>query len=834
MKVILKALVFTLILVTQATAAELAMPEPQSGMIVLPKGHERTAHPGQAFMGGSMQESLTSVAFSWNDDGLEVTFDCGDTNIVAAQGDARDNANAWKDDCVELLLDPGHKHSLPILIRVSAAGALWDARGADAAFNIDGLKARTVRTATGWRARIEIPWRGLGVKTPQDGEVWGMNLRRINQTGSFSLKTMADGSWMPQTIDPQDVLGSGHLAFILPETAADDAKLAAMRKNLEQGHERAIRDWAGPNDGDVITLGNKPITVPYLGRVASGSPARQATEATISRDAKELVVHFECEDADITAALEGHDNPKLWKDDSVYVWLDPAHDHQTTIMIQVSAGGVVSDSKGGDTKWNLEGLVTDVKKTATGWSATIRMPFQGLGVESPKDGTLWGFNLSRMDQPGAYDYSRMQMTSLALIPGGDLGQAHRWRHLAFGKAVDPATTPAHVARRKAVDERIAEKAADEAAEFKRLAAYRGVPANTQAREDVHKIVKWFSELPTRKENRFLLANDIWCYDTVDGKTGMDAGFIRFAESIHKKTGKWLPMIHVSFGDPSNPAQKPFIAEQAVRHAIDYWKAGGLVHIHINPNSPLSGDAQGGPNSLNGRERIAEVLEPGTAANKRWMQSLDAYAKCLAELRDNGVVVLWRPLHEMGFDNCYWYDWGATRDGDVYKKIWRHMFKYFSEEKKLDNLVWVWGGGGTHSLDMYPGPEYVDLVGFSHYGSETVRPGNEYEHMLKYNKPIAFTEFGPGGSEEPAYDNLNLIRAVREQYPMMISATYWHSWTGVRTAIADCRNVEALMNHPWVIDRDKLDWRATKVDMEKNRARMLPTKESESGRKEPAP
>jgi beta-mannanase len=140
-----------------------------------------------------------------------------------------------------------------------------------------------------------------------------------------------------------------------------------------------------------------------------------------------------------------------------------------------------------------------------------------------------------------------------------------------------------------------------------------------------------------------------------------------------------------------------------------------------------------------------------------------------------------------------------------------MFKYFSEEKQLDNLVWVWGGGGTHSLEMYPGPEYVDMVGFSHYGSETTRSHNEYEHMLKYNKPVSFTEFGPAGNEEPAYDNLNLIRAVREQYPQMISATYWHSWTGVRTAIADCRNVEALMNHPWVIDRDELDWREVKVD-----------------------
>jgi mannan endo-1,4-beta-mannosidase len=672
-----------------------------------------------------------------------------------------------------------------------------------------------VRIATGWRARVGVPWKGLGVPEPKDGEVWGLNLRRIDQTGSFSLKTMADGAWMPQSTDPQDALNSGHLAFVLQETLADDAKLAAMRQNLADGHALAIRAWAGPNDGDALLLGAAPVTLPNLGRIASGAPARQATKATIARDDNGLIVSFDCEDADLCAAQEGRDNPKIWKDDSVYVWLDPAHDHTGMIMVQVTASGVVNDSRNGDAKWNLEGLVAETKRTETGWTAHLVLPFAGLGVESPATlarpahsslSPLWGFNLCRMDQPVAYDYYRMQMTSFALIPGGDAGARHRWGHLAFGKVVDPAASAVHAALKKTVDARLVAEAAAAKAEQERLAVFRGLPANLKASEDVHKIVKWLTELPDRKENRFLLGNDIWCYDTIDGKTGMDAGYLRFAASIHKKTGKWLPMIHVSYGDPSNPEQKPSVAEQANAQAIAYWKAGGLVHIHVNPNSPLNGAAMG-PKSLEGRERIAEVLQPGTEANKRWLQTLDAWAKQLAELRDNGVVVLWRPLHEMGFEGCYWYDWGAVKSGEVYKKIWQHMFKYYSEEKKLDNLVWVWGGGGPHSLEMYPGAEYVDMVGFSQYGSDVIRFDNEYEHMLRYGKPISFTEFGPAGTEEPAFDNLALIRAVREQYPMMVSATYWHSWTGVRTAIADCRNVEALMNDPLVIDRDELDWRA---------------------------
>ncbi len=78
----------------------------------------------------------------------------------------------------------------------------------------------------------------------------------------------------------------------------------------------------------------------------------------------------------------------------------------------------------------------------------------------------------------------------------------------------------------------------------------GLPANPMASEDVHKILKWFTELPGREENRFVLGQDIWAYDMPNHPRGgsLDIGYKRFVESIHDKTGKWLPMIHVSYDD----------------------------------------------------------------------------------------------------------------------------------------------------------------------------------------------------------------------------------------------------------------------------------------------
>ncbi len=808
------------------TAGEVKLPEPQSGLIVLPKGIERKAYPGSAFLGGGMKDAVAEVGLSWNDKELVAVFDCKDESIVAVQGDGRDNPMSWKDDAVELLLDPGHQHGVPTLVRVSAAGALWDAKGTDSSYNIPGVSSRVVHTENGWRATMVVPWEGLGVKAPVDGEIWGLNLRHINQTGSYKLETMQEAGWAPVPhLDVQDVMLSGHMAFVLPETLEDDTRLARMRQNVADGQAQAIRGWAGPNDGDVITLDGKPVTIAQLGRTDSGVPPRQATRVTIDRTADALLVSFDCEDRDISGTMEGRDNFMLWKDDSVYVWLDPAHSHarEDMIMLQVSAAATITDGRGGDNEWNLEGLVADVKKTDRGWTAQLTIPFKGLGVETPKNNTIFGLNLSRMDQPGKYEYSKMQTSSLATIPGGDLGAMHRWGHLAFGKAVDPAKTETHIARKQTVDAKLAADAAADAAEQKRLRANWGLPANPNASEDVHKIVAWLCQLPQRKEKRLIVGQCAGRQERYSYEYGNPS------EIIYNATKNWPGMLHFGFNDQFSSWYKsdPDCNKKGVSMAIKFWQEqGGLVHFFINPVNPWNKRHIFEPDKLAGRERITELLTPGTEGNTTWMAILDEYAARLTELRDAGVVVVWRPLHEMGFKSMYWYDAGATPDREVFKDIWRHMFRYFTYEKKLDNLIWAFGaGGGPAAYEMYPGPDYVDLVGFSNYGPGENVFNNEYKHTTHLGKPFAFTEFGNYAGSKPG-DALNLVRAVRERYPLTTFAVYWGSWHRSPASLPDSDNMVKLMNHPWALHTGNLDWKDTKVDLEKSRARKVQHKEFE--------
>ena len=370
-------------------------------------------------------------------------------------------------------------------------------------------------------------------------------------------------------------------------------------------------------------------------------------------------------------------------------------------------------------------------------------------------------------------------------------------------------------------------------EDEQLHALAGVPANPRATADAYKVLQYLTELPDRERRRFLPAQDIWSYEG-----GIDGGYERFVVKLAEKTGKWLPLLHVSYPDSSvDPDKAGKICADANRHAIAYWQAGGLITIHTNPANPWTG---GGSGDLAQREKLPNVLKPGTPENLAWTRSLDALSSHLAVLRDAGVVVLWRPLHEMTFINCYWYDCGACGDREVFKDIWRYMFRYMTYEKGLDNLLWVYSvadvgsWNGPEPDSVYPGGEYVDVVGISLYGNSVEIDGGAYEKLLALGKPFAFSEFGPGhhggatGMKEDvasSFDNMTLIRQVREKYPRTIYAAYWHSWTGAQMAIVDNPNADRLFEDPWVASRDDVNWKDAQVpDLDEKRRRVVQHKE----------
>ncbi|HEY6737081.1 MAG TPA: glycosyl hydrolase [Candidatus Saccharimonadia bacterium] len=136
-----------------------------------------------------------------------------------------------------------------------------------------------------------------------------------------------------------------------------------------------------------------------------------------------------------------------------------------------------------------------------------------------------------------------------------------------------------------------------------------------------------------------------------------------------------------------------------------------------------------------------------------------------------TIVFIRFAHEFNGD---WYDWKVTSGNvDAFKTTWQHVHQMVKEEliDKGKNAQLVWSpNDGNHSdataEQMWPGDQYVDVVGVDSYGWEgdTAAPtagsidnprGIEMwrQFAQKHGKPMSFPEWGTDPShtyDEPQY------------------------------------------------------------------------------------
>jgi hypothetical protein len=141
----------------------------------------------------------TTATLQANQTYLTVTFTCWDpaliTNVIG-----RDHVDLWKNDNVELFIDPGHAHDLDgdwIHFLLTASGQIFDERGpvsgyfnsrmpmgGNPAFQFEGLQVNTSPTSNGWTAHIVLPWASFGF-IPQPGALLGFNLNRTDPPDGY-------------------------------------------------------------------------------------------------------------------------------------------------------------------------------------------------------------------------------------------------------------------------------------------------------------------------------------------------------------------------------------------------------------------------------------------------------------------------------------------------------------------------------------------------------------------------------------------------------------------------------------------------------------------------
>lgn len=133
----------------------------------------------------------------------------------------------------------------------------------------------------------------------------------------------------------------------------------------------------------------------------------------------------------------------------------------------------------------------------------------------------------------------------------------------------------------------------------------------------------------------------------------------------------------------------------------------------------------------------KLFEDGSEEQTAMLASWDRAASALAELRDAGVPVLWRPFHE--FDGgWFWWSKGGT---DCFIRLWRMMYERFTQKFNLNNLIWVLGYAGDVKDGWYVGDDYCDIVGSDTYDGTVNRHGYDRLTLIAPNKPKCFHECG---------------------------------------------------------------------------------------------
>ncbi|MCQ2573677.1 MAG: glycoside hydrolase family 26 protein [Treponema sp.] len=224
-----------------------------------------------------------------------------------------------------------------------------------------------------------------------------------------------------------------------------------------------------------------------------------------------------------------------------------------------------------------------------------------------------------------------------------------------------------------------------------------------------------------------------------------ADSVDMADRVYKDTGKYPVLMGYDFMNyTSRQGEGLFQTEEAIKWAKGQYRYNKSYNGHKGGIVAFTWHWRGGrekqfyTNQTKFRIPFKDGALDETASEFGQMKrQMDTIAKELKRLQDAGVPVLWRPLHEA---SGKWFWWGASGP-EAYKALWKYMYTYYSEEKGLNNLIWVWNG---QNKEWYPGDDFVDITGEDIYSNNHDSQKKKYlecKASSKGKKMVALTECG---------------------------------------------------------------------------------------------
>lgn len=349
------------------------------------------------------------------------------------------------------------------------------------------------------------------------------------------------------------------------------------------------------------------------------------------------------------------------------------------------------------------------------------------------------------------------------------------------------------------------------------------PANPNASEDARKVLSYLHDLPKRSENRIVSGHLAGGAVGPKAPKGHDGGY-RFnldeIEYLHQISGQWVGLVGADYCAGwikcPDPIEATMYYKEVNQGLIDYWKAGGLVIITTHQFDPRQLHKGGGYHKfldwpVKDRLDISRLYTPGCDEYVNFRAIMDRWAEGLGELQEHGVVVMWRPYNEATNSRKWW----CRQPAEQFKALYRYTFDYLTNEKKLNNLLWVYdakpAGQNELNLSHYPGDEYVDIVGYTmNWDSGAVaQPAHPYP-----KKAFGCVEFNVRFDKKKYshmditrdYDYTPKFRWMRDYLPY---ASFFMSWDRLSGPYGrgTPASVKAMYNDPAVLNRDEINWRS---------------------------
>ena len=182
----------------------------------------------------------------------------------------------------------------------------------------------------------------------------------------------------------------------------------------------------------------------------------------------------------------------------------------------------------------------------------------------------------------------------------------------------------------------------------------------------------------------------------------------------------------------------------------HYSHGGVITVSWHMQNWVNGG-----DSWNLTGNVVTSILPGGSQRTQYLAALDGFANYFLNLKDaNGklIPVMLRLFHE---NDGNWFWWGtSTRTPAQYVQLWHDFVTYIRDKKGVHNIIYCYApeiiNGYAYDGDLYPGDNYVDVLGLDYYDKTVTTPDGQgvsdlnrlqilHDLSVKKSKPFGILE-----------------------------------------------------------------------------------------------